>query len=281
MKLHIIRAEDFKLDGGACFGVVPKSVWSKTVTADTNNMVPISCRLLLIETDGHRILTDTGIGDKQDEKYLSYFYISGNTLEQGLKEKGFVPSDITDVIFTHLHFDHAGGAVKYNEDRTKLLPAFPNAVYYCTKAQWDWAINPNPREKASYFSENYVPLFDSGRLEFIHEEQELFKGVFLKIFNGHTGGQIVPVIDYNGKKIVYAGDFIAALANVPVPYIPSFDTQPLLSLEEKTRFYKEAIAGEYVLFFEHDYVNECCTVQYVKNAVRVKEVFKLNDIINQ
>jgi len=278
MKLHVINAENFKLDGGASFGVVPKTIWVKNVIIDENNLVSVCNRLLLIETDGHKILIDSGIGDKQDVKYLSYFQISGNTLEQGLKEKGFTPDDITDVILTHLHFDHVGGCVKFNNDRTKLLPVFPNATYYCSKDQWDWAIDPNPREKASYHKENYMPLFESGHLEFIHEEQELFKGVFLKLYNGHTQGQIIPEVNFNGRTVVFMADLIASVNHIPVPYVPSFDVQPLLSLKEKTEFYKRAVAENFVLFFEHDYSNECCSVQMTEKGVKPKEIFKLSDL---
>ena len=278
MKLHVINAENFKLDGGACFGVVPKSIWSKMCHADKDNLIMTSNRLLLIETDDHKILIDSGIGDKLDEKYASYFYISGNNVEQGLNEKGFKPPDITDVIITHLHFDHVGGCVKYNDDKSKLLPAFPNATYYCSKAQWEWAMDANPHERASYFKINYMPLFKSGHLEFIHEEQELFEGVFLSIYNGHSMGQLIPVIDYKGRKVVYASDFIASVAHVPVSYIPGFDSQPLLSMEEKTGFYEKAIAENYILFFGHDYQNECCTVHMTEKGVKPKELFKLKNL---
>jgi glyoxylase-like metal-dependent hydrolase (beta-lactamase superfamily II) len=278
MKLHVINTEKFKLDGGAAFGVVPKSLWSKTVPSDENNMIDVCNRLLLVEIEDHNILIDTGIGNKQDAKYLSHFYISGNTLEQGLAEKGFSPSDITDVILTHLHFDHAGGSVKYSDDRQKLIPVFPKAIYYCSKEQWDWAVNPNPREKASYLNENYYPLFESGHLEFIHEEQELFKNVYLNIYNGHTQGQIIPVINYNGRKIVFMADFIASVTHVPVPYIPSYDVQPLVSLQEKSEFYKKAVEENYVLFFEHDSQNECCTVHMTEKGIKPKEVFEFKDL---
>ena len=278
MKLHVINVENFKLDGGACFGVVPKTIWEKNVIIDENNLIAVCNRLLLIETDGHKILIDSGIGNKQDEKYLSYFQISGNTLAQGLKEKGFTSADITDVILTHLHFDHVGGCVKYNEDKTKLLPVFPNATYYCSKEQWDWAINPNPREKASYHIENYMPLFENGHLEFIHEEQELFKDVFVKLYNGHTQGQVIPEIIYNNRRVVFMADFIASVYNIPVPYVPSFDVQPLLTLKEKTEFYKRAVDENFVLFFEHDYSNECSTVQMTEKGIKLKDIFKLSDL---
>ena len=278
MKLHVINVENFKLDGGASFGVVPKSIWAMTLHPDENNMINVCNRLLLIETDGHKILIDSGIGNKQSEKYLSFFYVSGNTLEKGLEEKGFNAKDITDVILTHLHFDHVGGCLKYNNDRTKLLNVFPNATFYCSKAQWDWAVNPNSREKAAYINENYLPLFEDGHLEFIHEEQELFNGIFLKMYNGHTQGQLIPEINYNGRKIVFMADFITSVSHIPVPYVPGYDVQPLLTLKEKPEFYERAIADNFILFFEHDYYNECCTVHMVKKSVKPKEIFKLNDL---
>ncbi|MGD0711067.1 MAG: MBL fold metallo-hydrolase [Bacteroidales bacterium] len=278
MKLHVINVENFKLDGGASFGVVPKSIWVKTVPVDENNLINVCNRLLLVETGDHKILIDSGIGNKQDEKYLSHFQITGNTLEQGLAEKGFSSNDITDVIFTHLHFDHVGGCVKYNNDRSKLSLVFPKANHYCSKEQWDWANDPNPREKASYHTENYLPLFESGHLEFIHEEQELFDGIFLKMYNGHTQGQIIPEIEYNGRKVAFMADFIASVSHIPVPYVPSFDVQPLLTLKEKTAFYERALAENIVLFFEHDYYNECCTVQMTEKGIKLKDIFKLSEL---
>jgi len=279
MKLHVITTEKFKLDGGATFGVVPKSLWSRAVTSDENNMVDFCNRLLLIETDdGHKILIDTGIGNKQDEKYRSHFFITGNTLEQSLAEKGFSTNDITDVILTHLHFDHVGGSVIFGDNGKKLLPLFKNAIYYCSKEQWDWAVNPNPREKASYLNENFIPLFDSGHLEFIHEEQELFENIYLNIYNGHTQGQIIPTVNYNGRKIVFMADLIISVAHIPVPYVPSYDVQPLISLQEKTSFLKKAADENSVLFFEHDSENECCTVQSTEKGIKLKDIFELKDL---
>jgi glyoxylase-like metal-dependent hydrolase (beta-lactamase superfamily II) len=278
MKLHIIDTDIFKLDGGAYFGVVPKSMWSASFPADENNMVPVCCRLLLIETEDRKILIDSGIGNKQSEKYRSHFSITGNTLEQGLKEKGFSTNDITDVILTHLHFDHVGGSVVYNEDKTKLLPLFPNAIYYCSKTQWDWAIEANPREKASYMDDNYVPLFESGHLEFIHEEQELFKGIYLKIYDGHTIGQMIPHVEYNGRTVVFMADFIPTVKHIPMPFVPSYDVQPLVTIKEKAAFFETAVAGNYVLFFEHDPFNECCSLQMTDKGARVKDVFELSTL---
>ena len=280
MELHIINAEFFKADGGATFGVVPKSIWSKTCPTDENNMITASNRLLLIISEGKRILVDTGIGDKQDEKYRSHFYVSGNNVETALIEQGFSPDEITDVIFTHLHWDHCGGALKYNEDRTKLVPVFKNATHYCTQAQWEWATNPNPREKAAYHRENFMPLFEQGRLEFIHEEMELIPGVFLKIVNGHTSGQIILEIDYHNRKLIYVADFIPSSAHVPVAYVAAYDVQPLLALKEKEEFLNKAAAENYILFFEHDSLNECATVHQTDKGVRLKETMSLSSLDN-
>ncbi|MFH0866439.1 MAG: MBL fold metallo-hydrolase [Bacteroidota bacterium] len=278
MKLHVIYTEDFKLDGGAWFGVVPKSVWSKLYPSDENNYIDVCNRLLLIENGERKILIDSGIGNKQDEKFLSYFFIRGNTLVKALSDKGFNPENITDVILSHLHFDHAGGSVKYNSDRTKLEPLFPNATYYCSSAQWEWAINPNTREKASYHNENYVPLYEQGKLQFIMKEGFFSEGISILLMNGHTQGQVIPVVDYKGRKVVFMADFIPSLPNIPVPYVPSYDMQPLLSLQEKTAFLEKAAGENYILFFEHDPYHECCTVHYTKKGVRMKECFKLIDI---
>ncbi|HQI46852.1 MAG TPA: MBL fold metallo-hydrolase [Bacteroidales bacterium] len=278
MKLHIIDAENYKIDGGACFGVVPKAIWGKNIIADENNMIPISNRLLLIEQKNEKILIDTGIGNKQDEKYFSHFYISGLHVEEALKLNGFSANEITAVILTHLHFDHVGGCLKYNKDHTKIIPVFPNATYYCSHDQWVSANNPNPREKASYHKENFYSLFENGQIEFIHNEEELFENIFLKIYNGHTLGQLIPEINYNGKKIVFMADFIPSLYHLHVPYIPSFDIQPLLSLKEKTLFYERAINENFILFFEHDPENQCCTIQKTDKGIKPKEIFRLNEV---
>jgi len=243
-------------------------------------MITASNRLLLIISEGRKILVDTGIGDKQDEKYRSHFYVSGNNVEIALIEQGFSPDEITDVIFTHLHWDHCGGAVKYNDDRTKLIPVFKNATHYCTQAQWEWATNPNPREKAAYHRENFMPLFEQGLFEFIHEEMELIPGVFLKIVNGHTSGQIILEIDYHNHKLIYVADFIPSSTHVPVAYVAAYDVQPLLALKEKEEFLNKAAAENYILFFEHDSLNECCTVHQTEKGVRLKESMFLSSLNN-
>ncbi len=278
MKLYPIVAENFKMDGGACFGVVPKSVWEKYVTADENNMIPLASRCLLADTGDRRILVDVGMGDKQSEKFFSYYYLFGDdSLEGNLAKHGYKPEDITDVVLTHLHFDHVGGAVKWAEDGKTPELTFPNATYYCTKKQWDTAMDPNPREKASYFEENLLPMYESGRLEFIHEEGFLCDGVYLEIKNGHTVGQIVPVFDYKGRKVAFMADFIASVGNIPLAYVPSFDIDPVLSMEEKKSFLQRAVDEDYILVFEHDYDNECCTVKQTPKGARAKDIFTLSE----
>ena len=279
MKLYSFICDKFKLDGGACFGVVPKSVWQKICLPDENNMIDIVNRLLLIETDKRKILIDTGMGNKQDEKYFAYFYLSGEySLEKSLASVGFRTDDITDVIFTHLHFDHCGGAVKYNADRTSLELTFKNAIHWCSRAQWECATKPNAREKASYHKENFMPVFESGKLQFIDVERELYKDIYLKIVNGHTEGQVIPMIRYNNKTIVFVADFIAAVGNIAVPYIPAFDTRPLISMKEKEEFLNEAVTNNYILFFEHDYLNECCTLQKIEKRITYKDILFLKDV---
>ncbi len=277
--LYPVIAENFKMDGGACFGVVPKSLWSKQVEADENNMIPITSRSLLIEAGNRLILIDTGMGDKQSKKFFGYYYIFGDdSFEKAFKELGYDFSQITDVILTHLHFDHVGGAVKWADDRQTPELVFKNATYYCSKKQWDWALNPNPREKASFFKENFMPLFESGHLEFIHESGVFIDGVNLEIFDGHTRGQIIPFIKYKNRTIVFMADFISSVFNIPVAYISGFDIDPLLAMKEKELFLKEALDNNYVLFFEHDYFNECCNLKETEKGIRANEVFKLSDL---
>jgi len=277
MKLFSVVPENFKLDGGACFGVVPKSIWEKYVKADENNLIPLSSRCLLADTGDRVILVDVGIGDKQSEKFFSYYYLFENIgLEKALANYGYTCEQVTDVILTHLHFDHVGGAVRWAKDGKTPELVFPNATYFCSKAQWDTAMQPNPREKASFFEENIKPIYDSGQLEFIHEEGELYEGVYLEIKNGHTEGLIIPVFDYKGRKVAFMGDFIAALGNIPLAYIPSFDIDPVLSMEEKKEFFQRALKDDYVLVFQHDYENECCTLKNTEKGARPDKIFKLS-----
>jgi glyoxylase-like metal-dependent hydrolase (beta-lactamase superfamily II) len=281
IQMHLIPVipENFKMDGGACFGVVPKSIWSRTVPSDENNMVNLSSRCLLIDTGSRRILIDTGLGNKQSEKYYSFYYLFNRIgIEGALNQAGYSAHEITDVILTHLHFDHVGGAVKWSENKESLQPVFPNATYYCSEAQWKTANDPNPREKASYHPENYVSLYEEGRLELIHENSEFCEGINLEIKNGHTVGQIIPIIDYKGHKLVYTADFIASMLNIPLAYVPSFDIDPVQSMKEKEEFLIRGLENNYILFFEHDYYHECCTLELTEKGVRGGKVFYLKDI---
>lgn len=276
MKLYPIYAEDFKLDGGACFGVVPKAVWGKSIQADENNMIETTSRCLLVETDNRLILIDTGIGSKQDAQFLSYFHLFGNRgLEKSFNEINKNFDEVTDVILTHLHFDHCGGAVKRNETGFELV--FKNATHWVSKAQWEWANNPNLREKASYLKENFIPIQESGKLKFVESESYLIPEIFLKFVNGHTEGQMIPIISYQGRKIVYQADFVASTINIPIPYIPSYDTRPLISMQEKIDFLQESVENDYVYYFEHDSQYECCTVHKTEKGIKVKETFKFNE----
>lgn len=280
MKLIPIYAEDFKLDGGACFGVVPKSIWARQYPPDENNMLPISLRCLLADTGDRLILIDNGIGNKQDGKFREHLNLFGDrTLERSFTEAGYHFDDVTDMVLTHLHYDHCGGGVRYNDDHSGFELTFRNATYWCSKAQWEWALHPNVREGASYFKENLLPMMDSGKLRLIEKEGTFAEDISMKIFNGHTEGQMLPVINTDGRKIVYMADFIPTPAHIPLPYIASFDTRPLLSMEEKKVFLDEALAGNYILFFEHDYDHEACTLEMTAKGIRAREAGTLEQML--
>ncbi|MCR6641539.1 MAG: MBL fold metallo-hydrolase [Sporocytophaga sp.] len=281
MNLHVINTGFFKLDGGAMFGVVPKTLWQKTNPADKKNLCTWAMRCLLIEDGNKLILIDTGIGDKQDEKFLSHYYLHGDdTLIKSIHKAGFSENDITDVILTHLHFDHCGGATKYNKDRTKIEPTFKNAVYWSNEDHWKWASIPNPREKASFLKENLYPLRESGKLEFVGIREETpFKSIDFLFVDGHTDKQMIPVINYKGKKIVFAADLLPSVGHIPIPYIMAYDTRPLISMQEKEIFFTDAISNDYIIFLEHDSTNECCTVQETEKGFRVKDTFKLKEVL--
>jgi len=280
MKLYSILTGNLKLDGGAMFGVVPKVIWSKVYPCDENNLCNWSMRCLLIDTGERKILIDCGIGDKQPGKFMRHYYLNGEeTLEGSLAENGFGLKDITDVILTHLHFDHAGGAVSWNEDKTDYLPTFPNATYWTSRQQWEWATNPNNREKASFLKENILPIEEKGTLELIEGDTEIYPGISVRLFNGHTDGQVIPFIKYNGRTIVYMGDLLPSTAHIPLPYVMAYDTKPLVTLTEKEQFFKEAAENDYVLFFEHDINRECCTVEMTEKGVKMKETFSLAEIL--
>jgi len=278
MKLNVINTGTFKLDGGATFGVVPKIIWQKLYPSDENNFCTWALRCLLIETDNRKILIDSGIGDKQEEKFLKNFQINNyRNFDVIFSEFGITPDDITDVIFTHLHFDHCGGAVKHNADKSGFEPTFKNAIHWVSKQQWELANNPNHREKASFLKENFLPLLDKGLVKFIESDGPLYKDISLKLYSGHTDGQIIPFINYNGKTLVYMADFIPTVFHFPLPYVVSYDTQPLVSMAEKEKFLNEALENNYTLFFEHDLFRECCTLIKTEKGIKADKIFSLID----
>lgn len=262
------------------FGVVPKVIWNKLIPADQNNLCPLAMRCLLIEDGNRLILIDTGIGDKQDAKFMGHYHLHGNdTLEKSLDKYGFAKEDITDVFLTHLHFDHVGGAVTRQDDR--LIPAFKNAIYWSNEKHWNWAVHPNAREKASFLKENILPLQESGQLKFIEEKEGIAftDSINIRFVYGHTDSMMLPQIRYRGKTIVFMADLLPTTAHIPLPYVMSYDMFPLKTLNEKESFLKEALANEYILFFEHDAANECCSLQQTEKGIRAGETFKLEEII--
>jgi glyoxylase-like metal-dependent hydrolase (beta-lactamase superfamily II) len=276
MNLHVINTGFFKLDGGAMFGVVPKSIWDSLNPADENNMCQWALRCLLVEDGDRLILIDNGIGDKQDKKFFSYYYLNGDdSLEKSLHKAGFGFDDITDVFLTHLHFDHCGGSIKWNKDRTGYESAFKNATYWSNKEHWEWATKPNAREKASFLKENILPIEENGQLKFTSDGAELFPGFRIMYVNGHTAGMMLPHISYKGKTLVYAADLLPCTGHIPVPYVMAYDTRPLVTLDEKAKFLQTAADNDYILFFEHDPVNECCTLQKTERGVKMKEAMRL------
>jgi len=286
MKLYTINTGYFKLDGGAMFGVVPKSIWNKINPADENNLCSWALRCLLIEDGNRLILVDNGNGDKQDAKFFSHYHLHGDdTLEKSLAKYGFTPDDITDAFLTHLHFDHCGGSIKRDGD--KLVPTFKNATYWSNQQHWHWAVYPNEREKASFLKENILPIEESGHLKFIEvsaeENDQLGKTIFtdnisIRFVNGHTQSMMLPQINYNGKTVVFMADLLPSAGHIPLPYVMGYDMFPLTTLNEKKSFLKEAIENDYILFFEHDPKYECCTLQQTEKGIRPKEFFKLEDI---
>lgn len=284
MNLYPIESGNFKLDGGAMFGVVPKSLWQRTNPADTNNMIDLAARCLLIEDGNRLILIDTGMGNKQSDKFFGYYYLWGDaTIDTSLKAHGFHRDDITDVFLTHLHFDHCGGSIQWNKDRTGYEPAFKNARFWSNKDHWQWATQPNNREKASFLKENILPMQESGQLHFtpvpntqMLKETELGFGVFFA--NGHTDKQMIPMIEYNGKTICFMADLLPTVGHLPLPYVMGYDTRPLLTLDEKALFLNRAAEENYFLFLEHDAHNQIITVQQTEKGVRLKDTYTCNDI---
>ena len=282
MKLYPIETGNLKLDGGAMFGVVPKSLWQKVYPSDGKNLCNWAMRCLLVVDGDRKILIDNGIGNKQGEKFLKHYYLNGDdTLEKSLAKYGYSSDDITDMVLTHLHFDHCGGSIKYSDDKTNYELAFKNATYWVSSQQYEWAIHPNRREGASYLKENILPIEESGHLKLIEEETEIFPGFKVKLFNGHTDGQIIPVIKANEKTIAFMADLLPSTAHIPMPWVMAYDTKPLITFNDKERFYNEALKGDYILFFEHDIYHECCTIHETNKGVRVKETFKLKEVFGE
>ncbi len=279
MKLFPIETGTFKLDGGAMFGVVPKTLWSKAYTADQNNKITMSIRCLLVINGDRKILINNGMGQKNKNKNIRYFDLSDSPgLYDSLSAMSLSPDDITDVFLTHLHFDHCGGSVEMDE-AGNLYPAFTNAVYHVSKQQWEWAMNPNKREKPSYPPENLLPILEYGKLRLFENEGEMFPGFRVKLFNGHTIGQAIPMINFNGKTVVYTSDVIPTTAHLPLPYIMSYDIHPLVSLEEKEALLNEAVNNNFILFFEHDYYTQACTLKQTPAGVRPEEKLRI-EILN-
>jgi len=286
MKLYTVNTGFFKLDGGAMFGVVPKSIWNKINPADENNMCSWALRCLLIEDGDRLILIDNGMGDKQDAKFFGHYYLHGDdTLDKSLAKHGFNRDDITDVFLSHLHFDHCGGSIV--REGEKLIPAFKNATYWSNEQHWDWAVHPNDREKASFLKENILPIRESGQLKFIEAAQfaqnklgETFftETISVRFANGHTQAMMLPQIRYKGKTIVFMADLLPSAGHIPIPYVMAYDMFPLTTLQEKKSFLAEAVENNYILFFEHDPQNECCDLQMTEKGIRVKSYFRLEEV---
>lgn len=278
MNLYTINTGYFKLDGGAMFGVVPKSIWHKINPADDNNMCSWALRCLLIEDGNRLILIDNGMGDKQDAKFFGHYYMHGDdTLDKSLAAYGFNRNDITDVILTHLHFDHCGGSIIREGD--KLVPAFNNAVFWSNQRHWKWATEPNEREKASFLKENILPIQESGQLKFIETHQNDFpENIMIRQAFGHTDAMMLPQVTYKGKTIVYMADLLPSTGHIPLPYVMAYDMFPLQTLNEKKAFLTEAQQEDFVLFFEHDPQVECCTLQLTEKGIRTKDTFKLSEL---
>lgn len=281
MNLHIINTGFFKLDGGAMFGVVPKAIWQKTNPADDKNLCTWAMRCLLIEDENQLILIDNGIGDKQSEKFFSHYHLhGGDSLKNSIEKAGFGIDDITDMFLTHLHFDHCGGGVAFNKQKDRLETVFKNAKYWSNESHWKWATQPNDREKASFLKENILPMQDCGQLNFVPSNgSSPFNAFDIHFVSGHTEKQMLPKIRYKDKTIVFVADLLPSVGHIPLAYVMGYDTRPLITLAEKAAFLEEAVQNNYILFFEHDPVNECCTLRQTEKGVRVDEVFKLEEIL--
>jgi glyoxylase-like metal-dependent hydrolase (beta-lactamase superfamily II) len=279
MNLYTIDTGNFKLDGGAMHGVVPKSLWQKHNPADDNNLCSWKMRCLLVEVGNRKILIDTGIGNKQDAKFFGHYFLHGSsTLQGSLNDIGLSEDDITDVFLTHLHFDHVGGAVKRVED--KLLPTFKNATYWSNEKHWQWAVQPNAREKASFLKENILPIQESGQLQFIPSQEDFLfaEGFSVKFVHGHTESMMLPFLEYKNQQILYCADLLPSVAHLPIPWVMAYDTRPLLTLEEKERLINQAQQHNWLLYFEHDAVNEMCSLQMTEKGIKTQELFTLSSL---
>ena len=279
MELFTVDTGFFKLDGGAMFGVVPKSIWSRTNPSDENNLCPWAMRCLLVSDGNRLILIDTGIGDKQDARFFSHYYLHGDaSLTKSLQQLGVHPTDITDVFLTHLHFDHCGGSVKYGSHGQYEL-TFPRATYWTNEDHWNWATVPNPREKASFLEENILPLQEHGVLNYLDlGTKSFFLGFDFLTMDGHTDKQMLPKMQYKGHTLVFMADLLPSVGHIPLAYVMGYDTRPLLTLQEKQEFLEIAARDQYVLFLEHDSVHECCTVKMTEKGVRVDQTFRLDEL---
>jgi glyoxylase-like metal-dependent hydrolase (beta-lactamase superfamily II) len=283
MNLYKIETGNFKLDGGAMFGVVPKTLWQKAYPADENNLCNLSMRCLLLEDDKRKILIDAGIGSKQDEKFFGHYFLNGDdSLDLSLKKVGTAFEEITDVILTHLHFDHCGGAVIYDKESDRLKPAFANASYWVSKDQWKWALSPNAREKASYLKENFFPLFENNQLKFIDQSSFLYPKIEIRLFYGHTAGMIIPLIHIaENKTLVYVADLFPTTSHIPIAWVCGYDTQPLVSMKEREDFLNEAFQKNYTFFFEHDIQTECCTLKQTEKGIRPDRLMLFKEFLNE
>jgi len=279
MKAYLYNIANFKIDGGAMFGVVPKVLWSRVYSSDENNLIVMTLRSLVVETNGHVVLVDTGWGDKQDEKFFRHVYLhNGEGLTGGLMDRGYKAGDITDVVLTHLHADHCGGCVRNKSEGKGYELVFPNALYHVSRTQWEWAVKNNPREEDSFLEENFIPISDSGRLNLVDEDGELFKDFSVRICYGHTPGLMIPVINYKGRTIVYAGDLIPTFAHLPLIWNMSYDIESLKTIDEKKQILEEALEKNYILVFQHDQHIECCDLQMTPKGIRAKNKFKFSEI---
>ncbi len=280
MELFSVNSGNFKLDGGAMFGVVPKTMWNKINPADENNMCSWAMRCMLIKTGNRLILVDNGMGDKQDAKFFGHYYLHGDdNLEKSINKAGFGFDEITDVFLTHLHFDHCGGSVKYTDAaKTKLDLVFKNATYWSHSKHWDWAVHPNAREKASFLKENILPIQESGHLKFIDKEESFVDGIEIITVDGHTEKMMLPLINYKGTKVLFSADLLPSAGHIPIPYVMGYDMRPLQTINEKTEILDRAVNENWTLFFEHDYTIECCNLERSEKGIRKKETFQLINI---